>query len=659
MFDKLFKIFLLSFLILIIPSPVFSLDNYPKLANYYLAWDISDEQAVQLAKWDLIILSPQAVERNSDLLAIIKKNNPDSKILVYFLTQEINQQSLSMNPQGAWADIYRQVNANNWWLKDLAGQKLTYWPQTYLIDVTNTGWQTWLVDYINLNYLQKNRFWDGVFFDNCWDNVSWLNFSLDLNRDQQSDGQELADRLWSESYKQLLGYAQQKFSADKLVICNGGTQYQELYNGRMFESFPAASEGGWPENLKSYQTTGDYSIINSNTKNNGNYANFQEMRFGLTSSLLANGYFSFDYGDQNHGQLWWYDEYDYYLGSPTKQPVNLLNQQDSDFSPGVWRRDFDRGIVLVNSTAEQRLINLEGDYETIKRSAINQSSQLINQLELLPNDGEMLLKPLSEIIGANFINGSFAKIFKISGEPARNGFFAYQKNFLGGLEIVIDDLDNDGKLEIVAANNQELAIFNNQGKLTNRFLPYGEKFHSGLNFVLADIDNNGQKEILTLPKEKTAAELKIFSSTGQLINPGFLVFPKEFKIGADLTVADLNNDGQVEIIVGAGPGGSAHLRIFNTQGKLLNPGFFAFALSYRGGVNLASGDINGDGQVEILVSKQRGDSEVRIFNSAGKLLNNWLSFKNTAQGVNIGTWDVDGDSVYEIIVLGNDLINVK
>ena len=57
-----------------------ALKESPGLANYYIKWDISDEEAKELAKWDLIIIAPQAVERNPDLIEIIRKNNPNKMI---------------------------------------------------------------------------------------------------------------------------------------------------------------------------------------------------------------------------------------------------------------------------------------------------------------------------------------------------------------------------------------------------------------------------------------------------------------------------------------------------------------------------------------------------------------------------------------------------
>ena len=69
-------------------------DNYPKLANYYLKWYLDDSEIVQLAKWDVVILSPQALENNPQVITKLKQYNPRIKVLVYVLAQEINNAQL-------------------------------------------------------------------------------------------------------------------------------------------------------------------------------------------------------------------------------------------------------------------------------------------------------------------------------------------------------------------------------------------------------------------------------------------------------------------------------------------------------------------------------------------------------------------------------------
>ena len=63
---------------------------------------------------------------------------------------------------------------------------------------------------------------------------------------------------------------------------------------------------------------------------------------------------------------------------------------------------------------------------------------------------------------------------------------------------------------------------------------------------------------------------------------------------------DLDGDGTQEIITAAGIGGGPHIRVFNKDGRPLIGGFFAYDKNFRGGVSLAVGDIDGDGQEKLL-----------------------------------------------------------
>ncbi len=81
-------------------------------------------------------------------------------------------------------------------------------------------------------------------------------------------------------------------------------------------------------------------IINANTDNRNKMDSYREMRFGLASTLLGNGYYSFDSGDQNHAQRWWYDEYDNYLGKSISSSINLLNPGNNEIKPGFLAKRF-------------------------------------------------------------------------------------------------------------------------------------------------------------------------------------------------------------------------------------------------------------------------------------------------------------------------------
>ena len=63
------------------------------------------------------------------------------------------------------------------------------------------------------------------------------------------------------------------------------------------------------------------------------------MRLGLVLSLLTdNTYFTYDFGPRDHGQAWWFDEYDVELG----EPLGHYYQEGE-----AYYREFEKGVVVA------------------------------------------------------------------------------------------------------------------------------------------------------------------------------------------------------------------------------------------------------------------------------------------------------------------------
>lgn len=640
-------------------------DGYPKLANYYIAWDIqTDTDISNLAKWDLVILSPQSLERNPEVIKKLRQKNSKIKILVYMPIQEMTHDQNLLNETPYWNEVYQTVNQNNWWLKRTDGQYANFWPNNWFINASSLApktnsqnWADYLPELIYNKYL-KDNVWDGVFYDNVWYGLSWLKQPIDINGDGTAESDQVIDEAWRSGLSQIITKTR-NLAPTKMIFANANTNYyNNLLNGRMQENFPAQNEGGWTGSMTNYigsnfAYTPKGFIINATTNNTGENNDYQNFRFNMTSALMGDGYFSFDYGDLGHDKLWWYDEYNYFLGQPKSEAKNVLDSKSKDLKTGVWQRDFENALALVNSTNSSQKINFEAEYEKIKgtQDKSTNNGAVIKNVTISANDGVILLRRIEEIQNSAFFNGSFMRVFDTKGTSQRNGFFLYENQFRGGNVIAQQDINKDNKIEMLVADESKIAIYDENKNVLSSFYPYGAKYVKGINFDLADLDGDGNVEIITGTLKGYAPLVKIFNNKGKEINSGFYAYSKSFTGGVNVAVCDFKGNGEKSIITGAGYMGGSSVKIFNKNGKLLGASY-AYAKTFKGGVYVACGDINGDKKDEIITGAgYSGSPQVRIFDSKFKELvkSFWPYEKTSKSGVRVIANDIDGNGIDEIL----------
>ena len=79
--------------------------------------------------------------------------------------------------------------------------------------------------------------------------------------------------------------------------------------------------------------------------------------------------------------------------------------------------------------------------------------------------------------------------------------------------------------------------------------------------------------------------------------------------GFHVAAGNVDSDANDEVLVALASGGGPQVRAFEAYGKPLSQNFFPYESAFRGGVNAAVGDVNGDGVEEIVTAPGRNTIE--------------------------------------------------
>ncbi|MCE9631238.1 MAG: DUF11 domain-containing protein, partial [Planctomycetia bacterium] len=102
-------------------------------------------------------------------------------------------------------------------------------------------------------------------------------------------------------------------------------------------------------------------------------------------------------------------------------------------------------------------------------------------------------------------------------------------------------------------------------------------------------------------------------ATGQVLTQ-FLAYEPGFRGGVRVATGDLNGDGVDEIVTAPGRGRTGEVRVWTQAGVEL-PAYrtLPFGSGYTGGVEVAVGDVTGDGRIDLVTSMSLGVATVRVF----------------------------------------------
>jgi len=187
----------------------------------------------------------------------------------------------------------------------------------------------------------------------------------------------------------------------------------------------------------------------------------------------------------------------------------------------------------------------------------------------------------------------------------------------------------------------------------------------GVNVATGNVDGDAADEIITGPGPGAVfgPQLRIFDYNGSPLPGSSSMAYGTNKYGVNVAAGDIDGDGFDEIVTGAGPGTvfGPHVRAFNYDNSggltpVSGVSYFAYGVP-KWGVNVACGDIDGDGYHEIVTGAGPGavyGPHVRGWNVDGGAVEamggvSYLAYNTPKFGVTVACGDIDGDGCCEII----------
>lgn len=363
----------------------------------------------QLAKLDIVVLGfyrgwgskPEAMR---EVVLNLKKLNPNILVGQYGVVNELRE----VDNDHALADSRWKVGNAGWWLRNQTGERVQWTSRYHAWEVNFTAfarpdadgkrYPQWLAERDFRVFHQPIPELDFWYTDNIMRRprvrADWDGDGTDDDPDSpriQSAWREGYNAWWSRIRELTPGKWIMGNTDGDLAEPEFRYQLEAAFlEGMMGKSWSIETRQGWAAMMTHYRAVKanlrEPRIVGFNVL--GDPKNYQFFRYAYTSCLLDDGYFSFTDEARGYSSVPWFDEYDISLGRALEPPPT------KPWRNGVWRRDYEYGVILVNPGVKPRQVELEpGLRRFVGRQAPDKNNGLpARRVTLDGKDGMVLVR---------------------------------------------------------------------------------------------------------------------------------------------------------------------------------------------------------------------------------------------------------------------------